>query len=167
MGKIPEWSSLLPMEAIATRAKAFGVDSSLIAAIVMKESSGNRFASRYEPIFRYIWETETCAKRLKCSEDTEIIGQKTSYGLMQIMGSVAREWGFLGWFGELYEIETNLNFGIKHLRQYLLKYPNVSDAISSYNQGSPRRGSDGLYLNQKYVETVLLFKKQLEDGTNK
>ena len=158
---IPSWVKSLPSNEIEKISKKQGLPPALVSAIVMKESSGNPFASRFEPHFRWVWEVETCAKRLPCSHETEMMGLKTSYGLMQIMGSVAREWGFTGWFGELYGIEKNLQYGCKHLKQYLGQYPKVEDAVSAYNQGSPRRGTDGKYCNQTYVDAVMAFEAAL------
>lgn len=163
---IPAWVKQLPMKEIAKVAEKHGISLSLVAAIVMKESSGNPFAARFEPHYRWVWEVETCAKRLPCSHETEMIGQKTSYGLMQMMGSVAREWGFTGWFAELYGIEKNLQYGCKHLKQFLGQYPRVEDAVSAYNQGSPRRGTDGKYCNQSYVDAVMAYEAVL-NGAHK
>jgi len=47
---------------------------------------------------------------------TERILQRTSWGLMQIMGAVARERGFRGWLTELCDPAVNLEWGCRHLR---------------------------------------------------
>ena len=66
-----------------------GIDPALVCAVCATESSWNPDATRYEPAFykRYI-ESMT---GLSMTEKTD---RATSFGLMQIMGQVAREQGF-------------------------------------------------------------------------
>jgi soluble lytic murein transglycosylase-like protein len=160
------WIDKLPLEKLEAVSKALNIPSNLLAAIVQKESSGNALATRFEPAYSYFWDAKTCAKKLNCSVETELNMQACSYGLTQIMGAVCREYGFTGWFGELYNVDTNLLYGGRHLRKFLAKYPaGITDAISSYNQGSPRKDAKGKYLNQSYVDDVLAFKVLLDKKT--
>src|SRR6266481_6475251 len=64
----------------------------LVCAVVEQESAWNPFAIRYEPAFR----TRYVAPLGLTS--TEEIARSISWGLMQVMGQVAREHGFTGKF---------------------------------------------------------------------
>ena len=135
---------------IKIRADEFEIDTDLVTAFVMVESSGNPRATRYEANFykRYI-----VPMKLKDLEDA--IGRATSYGLMQIMGQVAREKGFKGAFEELFDPAVNLFWSLKHLKYFIKKYePSLDDAIASYNAGSPRKDELGKYRNQAYVNKI-------------
>jgi soluble lytic murein transglycosylase-like protein len=75
-----------------------------------------------------------------------------SWGLMQIMGSVARQYGFKGNLSSLTEPEINIEIGCKH---FVSKYSvEPKDMISAYNAGSPKKTPEGLYVNQGYVDKV-------------
>jgi len=133
-------------------AAQYGINPDLVAAFVLTESSGDPKAYRYEPAFyqRYIIP-------LNLPED-EGKGRAASYGLMQIMGEVARELGFTGAFDELYDPEIGLNYGVKHLHSFISRYVSsdnsLNPAIAAYNAGSPRKNPDGTFVNQQYVDTV-------------
>jgi soluble lytic murein transglycosylase-like protein len=135
---------------IEDKASEFQIDANLIEAFCMTESSGNPNAVRYEPAFyrKYIVPMNL--------PESEGLGRATSYGLMQIMGEVARELGFTGQFMELFDPATGLEYALKHLKHFVLKYQaqGLDYAIASYNAGSPRVGDDGKFVNQQYVDTV-------------
>ena len=69
-----------------------GLDETLVCAVVEQESAWDTHAMRYEPAFR----TRYVAP-LGLSP-TEEIARSISWGLMQVMGQVAREHGFTGKF---------------------------------------------------------------------
>ncbi|HET9402524.1 MAG TPA: lytic transglycosylase domain-containing protein [Candidatus Acidoferrales bacterium] len=77
-------------------AAKYGLEGSLICAIIEQESSWNPWAMRYEPAFfgRYV---EPLVLPWKLSA-TEAHSRATSWGLMQVMGQVAREARFAGEF---------------------------------------------------------------------
>ena len=131
------------------------VEPELIAAIVSIESDGKACASRYEPHYRYLLNTKTFARKNQISEDTEIIQQKTSWGLMQVMGGVAREHGFNGDLVQLCNPTMGLKYGIEHLTKFIDKYDDVESAVSAYNQGGDYRDQNGLFKNQVYVDKIL------------
>jgi soluble lytic murein transglycosylase-like protein len=139
-------------EIIEKLAKQYDISAALVSAFVMTESSGNPNAYRYEPAFytKYI-------VPLNLPEE-EGKGRAASYGLMQVMGEVARELGFAGSFEQLYDPETGLNYGIKHLEHYLRRYASSDNtldyAIAAYNAGTPRKNKDGSFVNQGYVDMV-------------
>ncbi len=137
------------------------LDPALVTALVYAESSGNTYAMRFEPAWKYFHFPREWASRIECSVQTENIAQATSWGLMQVMGSVARERGHAGWLSELSVVEVGLSYGCQHLKSFFEKYPTVEDAVSSYNQGSPRKTLGGLYCNQGYVSKVMGLYRQL------
>ena len=90
------WILELPLRNINRSAIVRRVEPELIAAIVSVESGGDTLASRYESHYKYTLKEARFARRNRISTDTEIINQKTSWGLMQVMGGVAREHGYHG-----------------------------------------------------------------------
>lgn len=130
----------------------------LVYAICHVESSLNPTATRYEPHFRWlVGDNETMSP-------SERHDQMTSWGLMQVMGSVARELGHTGPLPDLLIPSTGLFYGCLHLRRFRAKYDIWPDVIAAYNAGSPRRvaGSVGPYVNQSYVDKVLAAWNNLE-----
>ena len=141
-------------EAVEIYSEKYSVPGGLIKAIIQAESASNQYAVRYEPHYR--WTVEPFDK-FHWSEKTEEISQKTSWGLMQIMGAVARERGFEGrYLAELCTVKVGIKYGTKHLKWQYDRYGDWHDAISAYNQGSNRK-TNGEYNNQEYVDKVLKF----------
>jgi soluble lytic murein transglycosylase-like protein len=68
------------------------IDAALVCAVIEQESDWDPQAMRYEPTFRmrYVAPLEL--------SPTEEIARSISWGLMQVMGQVARERGFTGKF---------------------------------------------------------------------
>lgn len=124
----------------------------LVKAICFAESNFDEWAYRYEPHYRWI------VGDGPSMNPSERIGQMISWGLMQVMGGVAREHGFESrYFTELCNPEVGLSYGMLHLRKFWAKYQHWPDTIASYNAGRPVRGEDGNYLNQSYVDKVLRY----------
>ncbi|MGA8220599.1 MAG: lytic transglycosylase domain-containing protein [Candidatus Acidiferrales bacterium] len=71
-------------------AQQYSLDSALVCAVIEQESAWDTYAVRYEPAFRsrYVAPLGLPA--------TEEISRSISWGLMQVMGQVAREHGFSG-----------------------------------------------------------------------
>jgi len=130
----------------------------LVYAICQAESSLNPSAIRHEPRYRWlVGDNETMSP-------TERHEQMTSWGLMQVMGAVARELGHTGPLSDLLDPPTGLFYGCLHLRRFRAKYDIWPDVIAAYNAGSPRRvaGQIGPYVNQSYVDKVLAAWNNLE-----
>ena len=72
----------------------YSLDASTICGIVAREGAWNPWTIRYEPDFftRYIGPLYLAHK----VDLTEAHGRALSWGLMQVMGEVAREIGFSG-----------------------------------------------------------------------
>jgi len=141
---------------IQSHANIHGLDPLLVEAIVLKESSDNPWAWNPEPRYRYLWDVKA-RKPFRALLGTEIAsgippsdfpflagdrdqewwGQRASWGLMQVMGAVARERGYRGAFlTALCEPSTGLTYGCRHLAQ-LLSWASQdrAKALSAYNAG--------------------------------
>lgn len=133
----------------------FDLDPLLVQAIVRVESAGNPYAVRFERDWKYLYNPEVYAKALGITGGTEVILQMMSFGPMQIMGSVARELGFVEPLIKLCEPHNGIYYGCRKLKQFSLKYPTALESVvASYNAGSPRRTTHGTFVNQSYVDKV-------------
>ncbi len=82
------------------------LDSALVCAIVEQESSWDTHAIRYEPAFRTRYVSPLGLPA------TEEVARSISWGLMQVMGQVAREHGFQRPFlSALCDSSAGLTFG--------------------------------------------------------
>src|SRR5271155_1517669 len=89
-----------------TIASAHGLDPALVCAVVEQESAWDAHAIRYEPAFRTRYVAPLGLP------PTEEIARSISWGLMQVMGQVAREHGFESKFlSALCEPEFGLDTG--------------------------------------------------------
>lgn len=128
-------------------ATAAGLDPALVCAVCEKESSWRPSATRFEPAF-----LENYVEKLKL-DPTESHGRATSWGLMQIMGEVAREEGYTGAFLNLLQPTIGLQAGIFHLSRYLKEANgNVEKALLHWNGGG----------NKEYPASVLALKPKYQ-----
>ena len=74
------------------RRRAHELDAALVCAVVEQESAWDPHAIRYEPAFRTRYVAPLGLP------PTEEVARSISWGLMQVMGQVAREHGFSGKF---------------------------------------------------------------------
>ncbi|MBF0205196.1 MAG: lytic transglycosylase domain-containing protein [Desulfamplus sp.] len=150
-------------ERIKVQAANFGLDPAIVYGICKQESGLNSAAVRFEPHYKWLFKPESVRPKI-CSVDTETVLQKTSFGLMQVMGAVFREYGYSDWLSVLPSSpETQLHYGCKHLSNLKRRFPKDNDYISAYNQGSPRKKTDRTYENQHYVDNVLKYSKKWDD----
>ena len=132
----------------------FCLKPELIAAFIEVESGGSSYRGRYEPKYSYLSDVNAHAKRCMITPETETIFQKTSWGLMQVMGAVARERGFIDDLPKLTDPYFGIFYGCAHLAWLIKSYGYSGDnLISAYNAGSPRKGPLK-YSNQDYVDKV-------------
>lgn len=99
-------------------AAAHSLDPALVCAVVEQESSWNTWAMRYEPAFfaKYVANLYTNNK----VSASEAYARGFSWGLMQVMGQVARELGCDAPFlSALCDPELGLAVGCKVLRKKL------------------------------------------------
>lgn len=160
---------------IFTAANAHGLDPMLIAGLVATESNFNPWAWNPEPAYRYLWNVRTKAPfrtptaaeiasefppkdfpAILGDPDQEWWGQQASWGLMQLMGALAREHGFRGpYLPELCDPATNLEIGCTQLSALMTwAHGDPNQALSAYNGG---KGGNTIkpFRNQIYATKVL------------
>lgn len=152
---IPSWAQRLPVDLVYDECLQYRFTPEVILAIIDVESSGNRYACRYEDHFKWTHEVGKWASICGITKATEESLQKHSFGLMQIMGGTARWLGFDGHLPELFEAERGIAWGCKYFNKQFQKYGNIGPAVSAYNAGSSKMQRDGTYENQAYVTKVL------------
>ncbi len=139
-----------------SQAKRFGVDPLLVQALITVESNWDEWAYRFEPNYLYLFKAKEFAVKDAVSLASETSFQKTSFGLMQVMGAVAREHGLEGSLGRLFIPEINMEYGIRLLLSLKRRYERLQDQIAAYNAGSAKTDAlTGQYRNQRYVDKVL------------
>lgn len=118
----------------------------LVCAVCEQETAWMPWAIRYEPHFfvKYVAPLFTASK---LSSATEAYARSISWGLMQVMGQVAREHGFDGRFlSELCDPAVGLEIGCRVLaRKLAAAEGNVAKALLLWNGGD----------NAQYPEQVL------------
>lgn len=172
--------------AIETVAAGHGLDANLVEAICLTESGGNTYATRPEATYRYLVTAKT-GQPFRLMTSTEVAsktppadfraiapsaaiqewwGQQSSWGLMQVMGAVARELGFKApYFAALTEPLTGLHFGCKHFANQLdWAKGDVSRALGAYNAG---RGGAASELAQDYIAKVNVWLRQIKGATTR
>lgn len=128
-------------------AAAHSLDPDLVCAVIEQESAWNPWEFRYEPGFlsAYIAPmltgTSPAGKIVvfdpSCSIQTEAYARAFSWGLMQILGQVAREQGFTGgWLSQLADPATGIEYGCRKLAACLKNANgNETNALQSWNGG--------------------------------
>ena len=114
-----------------TMAAQHALAPELVCSVVEQESAWNPCAIRYEPAFRarYVAPLGLPA--------TEEITRSISWGLMQVMGQVAREHGFTGKFlAALCDPATGLEFGCKVLAAKISAAGDIALALERWNGGA-------------------------------
>ena len=132
-------TQLLSLAKVA--ADKYGLDPALVCAIIEQESDWDIWAVRYEPAFyiHYVLPQRGLTA-------TEAYGRAFSYGLLQLMGEVAREEGFKGPLPSLHDPEIGLDRGCNHFKRKLVAAEGgIQQALLAWNGGS----------NQQYPEQVL------------
>jgi hypothetical protein len=157
---------------VSLAAQRFSLDPVLVAAIVMQESNGWPDAFRPEPGWKWFWDVKNNKpfRKLYQSEigalhapedfhslmgtaDQEWLLQRSSFGLMQCMGAVARELGLRApYLSALFDPFEGLQWGCMKLGQLMSQF--AGGAISAYNAGSPHVGSDYEVSVLKWVERL-------------
>lgn len=126
--------------------------SAVMESWVYQESAWDPWATREEPGFfrKYIAENTTIRRR----EQWQLA---TSWGLLQVMGVVARERGFTGkYIPQLCEPSLSLFFGVKHLiYQRGRGDGSWSQALAAYNGGIGGNKRKGQLRNQSYVDEII------------
>ena len=134
----------------------------LVAGIIEVESGGDTWAVRYEEGFydRYVRIAEPFTV-IPCTKATERRLCATSFGLMQVMGQVARERGFKGPFlTQLCDPELGIEYGCRHLawtakRLAAKRITGYAALCAAYNGGVGAVFNDGRVRNPEYPAKVL------------
>ena len=119
-------------QTIATMAAKYGLDPSLVTAVIQQESGGDTNAVRLEQAFyqRYV-------KPLPNLSPGERVDRSVSWGLMQVMGQVARELGYTDSLPALCQPWIGIEYGCKHLANKIKAAGgNVTHALLLWNGGS-------------------------------
>ena len=170
--KIKDWNL---RASIRLEAEQNEIPVNLLVALVLTESAGDMWAWKVEPHYRYLVDVKT-GKPFRAltaaeigsekaprdfnhyrhsSRDTEWWGQQASWGPLQIMGAVTREYSFMDQFPALCS-SRGLEYGVRHLctlRRRFFDRDGWRGVVAAYNAGSPRL-SNNEYVNQDYVNKV-------------
>lgn len=161
-------------------ARNHGLDPNTVMGLIQVESRENKFAFRPEPKFRWLWDNKLKQPFRKITAEElnsevppndfydirglsgmdaahEWWGQAVSWGLMQVMGSVAREAGFKEvYLTQLVEVGYNLEYGCTMLESLNRWAKGDQDAmLAAYNGGKVGNGpEDSPKRNQSYADKV-------------
>ncbi|MGE0464594.1 MAG: transglycosylase SLT domain-containing protein [Vicinamibacterales bacterium] len=165
------------LSGVVAAAIAHRLDPELVEAVCLVESGGNPFAWNPEPAWRYFWNVRTgrpfravTAAELAAERpptdfhalagagdaDQEWWGQQASWGLMQVMGAVAREFGFADpYLPKLTVPEVGLEYGCRVLAERLRwAGGDVRAAVAAYNGGKGGNAAGGPLRNAAYADKV-------------
>lgn len=134
--------------------QSMGLDPDLCLAIAGEETNFDNEKTRYEPAWKYLLDPHKYAGHLGITVITESVHQSTSWGCMQVMGSVARELGYNGQLPRLIQPDRGVLYGCLKMRSISDLYDGLEDRISAYNAGSPVK-KNGVYNNDDYVQKVM------------
>lgn len=171
------------------------LDPNLVHAIIQQESDEDPTAWNPEPRYRYFWNVRTQAPfrlvttaeiasetppkdfpSLAGDPDQEWWAQQASWGLMQIMGAVAREHGFRAAYLTrlVTDPETNIAIGCVHFARllawagtYTAKADDpraIAGALAAYNGGKVGNAPTAATLrNGEYARQVLVRYQKLQN----
>lgn len=163
---------------IATaQAKVCALPLPFVLAVIQVESGGDTFAWNPEPHYRYLYNVRrkapfralTAAEKfseqppadfpsLAGDRDAEWWGQQASWGLMQVMGAVARELGMRGHIPSLCDPQIGIRYGCMHLANLVRRFHAAHGwrgVGAAFNAGSPRyQPGTTLFENQVYVDKL-------------
>ena len=146
----------IPWDEILNVALTECVPAHLFTALIQTESSFIPTAIRREPNWKYFYRVDEFANQLDITPEEEEEAQRHSYGYCQIMGSVARENGFIEKLENLLNPTINLRYGAKVFNKCLNRFPFWWDAVAAYNggPGAVLKKFKNKYPNQIYVDRV-------------
>lgn len=116
---------------VTPHAQKYGLEPEIVCAVCEQESSWNPWAIRYEQAFY-----DTYVIPLKLGSLTEARMRATSFGLMQVLGEVAREFGFGGgYLTQLCDPDTGVNYGCRKLQKCFDVHGTPDCSLLAYNGG--------------------------------
>ena len=153
---------IIPREigfAIQNYSEIYDLPANVVFGVCLTESALEPLSIRHEPYYRWLYDIAN-VKPYGCSTTTEKAMQKTSWGLMQVMGAVFREYGYRGWLSAIPgDIRAQIEYGCKHLASKIKRY-GLEHGIGAYNSGKPIIANDGKLGNQQYIDRVMSAAKQ-------
>lgn len=148
------WTEILKAEYL------HGVSKEIIAATIMAESRNIPYAIRFEPDWDYFPDHDDIVSygtKVGMSYHTVKNSMATSWGLMQVMGAVAYEYGFYDWFTKLNNVSTGIKYGAMHLATMQRRWgTKPADIYAAYNAGRVVL-VNGKYKNQKKVDVFIKY----------
>jgi soluble lytic murein transglycosylase-like protein len=131
----------------------------VVCGMIEREATENQWAVRYEPGFlsRYVMPAYNEGKL----DVTETYTRAMSFGLMQIMGQTAREFGFEGkYLTELCDPPVGIEFACRKLADCMKRSGgDIDKALEIYNGGSNKNYSgEVLMLSIPYRQTPTVTK---------
>jgi hypothetical protein len=150
---------------IDDKSKRYGIDSSLVKAIVDVESSWVETAFKFEKSLyeKHMQKPDSFKVVPPENLDTTLVLLSSSIGLMQILGSTARSIGFNQRLCSLFTPEINIDIGCRYLAMLWKNYYNkhgIKGVISAYHDCKPLIRDDWTFVNQDYIDKILLAMKQ-------
>jgi soluble lytic murein transglycosylase-like protein len=132
---------------ITNAARRNHISADLIAGIAMQESSGKPWAMRAEEGFfnHYIKDKPLNGFQGELWDEYERAMRSCSFGLMQVMGNTAREFGFQGHLHELLEPVKSVNWGTKIFAHHLHETQDTIKALLRYNGGGDPEYPDKVF----------------------
>jgi soluble lytic murein transglycosylase-like protein len=166
----------------------YGLDPDLVQGLAEQESNYRAWAYNPEPRYKYLWDVkrgrpfraltpiEVVSKfppkdfpaPVGTDPDQEFWAQQASWGLLQVMGAVARQMGFVGPFlTELCTVPINLDLGCAYLGSLLRQMSEraaagiskpvvIASALAAWNGGPAGNAPDAIAdRNHAYAAEVL------------
>jgi soluble lytic murein transglycosylase-like protein len=143
------------------------LDPVLVCAVCERESSWNTFARRFEPSFLAHYKANFIEDGIPITANEEM-DRATSWGLMQVLGEVAREHGFTGPIPTLCEPLVGLEWGCIVLKAKLATHNgDVEKGLLAYNGGAdPAYAAKVMALMPKYQDTNAQSVRDAAAGEN-
>src|ERR1700683_2509507 len=130
----------------------YGLDPLIVCAVIEQEAQWNTWAVRYEHEFlaRYVKQLDPL------SPTTQEIMRACSFGLLQIMGLTAMEFGWRGYYlTDLCDPDIGVDFGCRKLQKCFSVHGADESGLLAYNGGG----------NQFYGKQVLARVSHYEPQT--
>ncbi len=143
----------------------YRLERQLVLAVIQVESAGDPWSCRYEPAYPYLETPSQYAARNGINTTTEEVLQRTSFGLMHVMGGVFRQYGWQGPLPEAFKPEMSLEYGCRHLARKASKWGDDPCTLyASFNAGSVRKTPGGMFHNQKNVDRFYQIYLEITSG---
>lgn len=149
---------------IFANADRYKINHTFLVAVAKTESEFNQYAQRFEPAYPWLYSVKELSEILKVNRSTMEGFQRMSYGVFQIMGAVAYEYGFRDWPGKLFDYELNCKYACEHINRLQRRFEvfTPEEMYASYNSGKPRKSDNGCWVNQDNVSRFLKCYEQVK-----